>query len=193
MNYNSFKWIICLLLFAVNQTSAQFNRIDSTLKIGKAGYKVFCNNKSEVQNQLTVRPMGFESGAQPMTFFIKGQISKVEIDDFNNDGFPDLLICIFNGDHNVFGTVYVFMSAQNKSIVPAALPDVMLDGKLKDGYKGHDEFTLMEGSLMQQFPIYKPGDEPGKPTGGRRVIQYKVIGSEEAGYKFKVVRTYELK
>jgi len=73
------------------------------------------------------------------------------------------------------------------------LPDVMLDGKIKEGYKGHDQFSLLEGMLMQQFPIYKPGDDKDKPTGGKRVVQYKIAGSGESGYTFKMLRFYETK
>ena len=185
--------IFLFFVFSFINVHAQFNRVDTTLKIGKVGYHVKCANKTSDKNALSVKPEGFDNTAREMDFFIKGRIAKVEIDDLNNDGYPDLIVYLYLGDEGVIGMVYAFMSVENKSITAAVLPDVQLDGKVKDGYKGHDQFSLLEGMLMQKFPIYKPGDDKDKPTGGMRVIQYKITGSGDAGYKFKMLRFYETK
>ena len=68
----------------------------------------------------------------------------------------------------------------------------MLDGKLKDGYKGHDEFMLLEGKLIRQFPLYKDGDDKDKPSGGKRFVQYSVLPAGN-GFQFKVARSYDIK
>lgn len=185
--------ITLFFVLAINISNAQFNRVDTVVKIGKVGYHVKCFNKSLEKNELSVKPEGFDNTAREMDFFIKGRLAKVEIDDLNNDGFPDLVVTLYTGDEGVIGMVYAFMSVENKSITAAVLPDVMLDGKIKEGYKGHDQFSLLEGKLMQKFPIYKPGDDKDKPTGGTRVIQYEISGSGDTGYKFKIVRFYETK
>ena len=185
-----------LFLIAVGLLSqhagAQINKIDSTLKMGKAGYKVTCNNKNKDQNEVKVRPVGFDNEAREMNFYIKGRITKAEIDDLNSDGFPDMIIYVFSGADNEFGTAFAFASQENKSISPFALPDVMLDGKLKDGYQGHDEFMLLEGKLMRKFPLYKTGDDKDKPTGGKRFVQDTVVPNGH-GFEFKVARTYDIK
>ena len=181
------------MFFSANNCNAQFRKMDSTLKMGKVGYKIYCNNKSTEKNDLNIKPVGFDKDAREMTFPIRGRVKKAEIDDLNNDGFPDMVVYIFSGTNGEMGTVYAFASDQNKSYIPFALPDVVLDGKLKDGYKGHDEFTLLEGKLMQEFPIFKDGDKNDKPSGGKRVVIYDVTGSTEAGFKFKVQRTYDIK
>ena len=95
-------------------TNAQANRIDSTLKMGKVGYKVTCNNKSKDQNEVKVKPVGFDNEAREMNFYIKGRITKAEIDDLNNDGFPDLIIYVFSGDNGEYGTAFAFVSQENK-------------------------------------------------------------------------------
>jgi len=69
-------------------------------------------------------------------------------------------------------------------------------GKINTGYKGHDQFILMEGNLLQKFPIYKPGDDKDKPTGGTRVVLYQLTKTDSGGdngpnYKFNLVRTYD--
>jgi hypothetical protein len=67
----------------------------------------------------------------------------------------------------------------------------MLDGKINTGYKGHDQFSLMESYLMQKFPIYKTGDEKDKPTGGTRTILWQLGRGEEGKFKFNKVRVYD--
>ena len=182
-----------VFLFVAMRAGAQIRMVDSTLKMGKAGYHVICNNRNPEKNELRVKLIGFENTARDMDFYIKGKVTREEIDDLNNDGYPELLLYIYSGDSSVDGTVYVFVSVENKSCAPFSLPDVMLDGKLRDGYQGHDEFTLLEGTLVQKFPIYKPGDPKNKPTGGNRIVQYRMVNSEGGGYKFKVLHTYETK
>ena len=185
-----------LLLFAgclfMGNLCAQTNRVDTTLKIGKVGYRVQCPNKNFEQNELHVKPIGFDKDAREIGFYIKGFVRGEQIDDLNNDGFPDLILYIYTGPHFEFGTVYVFASQDNKTIAPFVLPDPMLDGKLKDGYKGHDMFTLIEGKLLREFPIYLASDSTGKPSGGKRFVRYNVVQGAR-GFEFKVQSTSDVK
>ena len=179
--------VCCQIVFS------QSKKIDTTVKIGKTGYRIVCNNKAPDKNFATLKPVGFESGAREMEFYVKGRIERVEIEDFNNDGFPDMIMYSHGGvSANDYVTVYAVLSAENKSFTPVFFPDILDDAKLRDGYKGHDEFTLMEGMIMRTFPVFKPDDTADKPTGGKRTIQYKLF-SIEGGYRFKVIRTFELK
>jgi len=187
---------IFLLLFAflpLSYSYGQGSKFDSLLKVGKVGYHVFCKSKSANESELRVKPIGFQNTAREADFYIKGRITSALIDDLNNDGFPDLVLVAYTDSGDSYKTIYAFASDQNKSIVPIAMPDLMLDGKLNGGYRGQDEFTMMEGTIMRKFPVYKPGDEKDKPTGGKRAIQYTMTGKAESGYKFKVMQTYELK
>ena len=193
MKYRIILFFSSLLFFIGVNAQVVVEKIDTTLKIGKAGYRVDCKNRKFDRNELTVRPVGFESGAREMDFFINGRVASAQIDDLNSDGFPDLVLFIYNDSNAVYETVYAFLSEANKSISPAVLPDVMLDGKVNTGYKGHDQFSLMEGFLLQKFPIYKPTDEKDKPTGGMRVLLYKLAKNESGGFKFDRVRTYDTK
>jgi hypothetical protein len=193
MKYIFSMVVLAVLLFLNSSLQAQNRKIDSTLTIGKTGYHVYCKNKTAEQNELKIRPVGFENTARDMTFYIKGKVVSAAVDDLNNDGFPDLVLFVNTDSSGIYGTVYAMASDQNKAIVPVAMPDLMLDGKLNPGYKGHDEFSLMEGTIMRKFPVYKPGDEKDKPTGGRRAIQYVITGTADTGFKFKILQTYELK
>jgi len=177
-----------MLLSFLEPMQAQIKKFDSTLVNGKVGYRVSTNNKNSTDNEVQVKLIGFDKSSRGFDFFVRGRVVKAELD---NDGFSDLLIYVYSGKDGEFGSVYAFTSEENKTVAAFALPDVLLDGKLKTGYKGHDQFSLMEGTLMQKFPLYKPGDEADKPTGGNRVIQYQVAKGEDGRLKFKVLRSYD--
>lgn len=180
--------------FFLGRADAQisFERIDTTVKIGKYGFKVNCRNKEIKSNQLSVRPLGYESPAnETMTYPIRGRVSGVQVDDLNNDGLADLILFIYSDSAAIHGTVFAFISDGDKSLLPCALADPALDGKISGGYKGHDTFSLLQGTLLQRFPIFKPGDTDDKPTGGRRTIQYNVTKGESGRYKFDILRFYD--
>jgi hypothetical protein len=184
-----------LLYGAATDAQVSFNKIDSTLKIGKVGYRVTCRNKNVEVNDLSVRPIGFDGSAREMAFPLRGRVLKAEIDDLNSDGYPDLVLYVYSDSAGAFGTVYAFLSQGNKSMTGCVLPDPMMNGKINTGYKGHDQFILMEGNLLQKFPIYKPGDDKDKPTGGTRVVLYQLAktdnGDNGTTYHFDMVRTYD--
>ena len=187
MKYLFFILFAGLSFFGSSNAQVLVNKIDSTLKNGKVGYHVICKNKNIDQNELTIRPVGFESGAREAGFMIRGRVTKAQIDDLNNDGYPDLVLYIYSDSNAIFGSVYAIISSGNKSMIPCTLPDAMINGKINTGYKGHDEFSLLEGYLMQKFPIYKPGDDKNKPTGGTRSVLYKMI-PDKGGFKFNLIR-----
>jgi hypothetical protein len=187
-------FLLAMAVTVFTMLFGQIKRIDTTVKMGAAGYRVYCNNKSAENNTLSIKPTGFESSAQEANFLIKGKIAKVEIEDFNNDGFPDLILYIYSGANGEMGTVIGITSVGNKSMSPIYFPDILDDVKLRVGYKGHDEFYLLQGTLMRSFPIFKTEDAPDKPTGGKRVVQYQMTSTEREGvFKFKVLRSYDAK
>jgi hypothetical protein len=188
------QWNILMgALFAAASGNAQviFPKIDTTVKVGKVGYHVQCRNKKFDENILDIKPVGFNNEAKPLEFMIRGRVAKSEIDDLNGDGYPDLVLYIYTDSSAVFGTVYAFVSKANKSIVGCFLPDPVMDGKINEGYKGHETFSLMEGYLLEKFPIYKAGDDKESPSGGTRVILYQLVPEEGDRFKFQKVRTYD--
>lgn len=188
------QWSVLLAaLFPVFSVKAQviFPKIDTTVKVGKVGYHVLCKNKKYDQNELSVRPVGFDNAAREMDFMIRGRVAKAEIDDLNGDGYPDVVLYIYIDSSAIYGTVYAFVSKANKSIIPCFLPDPVMDGQINQGYKGHDQFSLMEGYLLEKFPIYKAGDDKNKPSGGTRAILYQLVPDEGDRFKFQKVRNYD--
>jgi CRISPR/Cas system-associated protein endoribonuclease Cas2 len=194
MIFKRFLLAIGFSLITFSVVNAQYRKIDTTMKVGKAGYKIYCNNKNPDKNNLNVTPVGFEKDARMISLEIKGRILGVEVDDLNNDGFPDVLLYVYSSDPNNYGKVFGIYSEQNTGIRPIIFPDILDDPKLKIGYKGHDEYILMEGSLMRRFPIYQNTDSAKmEPTGMIRQIQYRVVPNEPQGFKFKAIRSFDFK
>jgi len=113
-----FLLVVAIGFLSLSQLSAQFRKIDTTMKVGKAGYRVYCNNKSPEKNNLSITPQGFEAGSREISLEIKGRILGAETDDLNNDGFPDLVLWVYNSDPNSYGKVFGIYSDQNKGIRP---------------------------------------------------------------------------
>ena len=179
-------------LFATVNVQAQPRKIDTTASFGNASYRVRCNNKNENENDVLISPKGFKEDVRDVSLTIKGRLRKILVDDLNDDGYPDLLLCIYGGANGEIGNIIAIASSGNNSLTSVQFPDIYRDPKLREGYEGHDEFAIRIGTLQQSFPIYKSGDT-GTPTDSTRVIQYKIVNGDGGGLTFKVLRSYEKK
>lgn len=192
-----FRKYILLLVCSFGMTgflNAQnsFRRIDTTMKVGKVGYRLTCSNKNPEKNTTSISPVGFDKNMREFSFEVKGRVSRAEVDDVNRDGYPDLVFYIYTNDSIPRGNVVAISSEKNESVAPIFLPDIYDDAKLRVGYKGNDEYFLMEGTLIRRFPVYPAEGTPAAPASGTlmRQIQYIVVPGER-GARFKPARSYE--
>ncbi len=187
----SFLLFICLWMAFVTSIYGQVRKIDTTMKLGNIGFKLVCSNKNEDKNFVTVSPIGFGSGARDVSFEVKGRIRKAEVDDLNNDFYPDMVMYVYTNDPNDKGTVVGISSIKNETLAGIGFPDIVDDPKLRTGYKGFDTFMLMEGTLMRRFPVYTADSIGAQKTGMYRQIQYKVALGDRGMLTFKPIRSYE--
>lgn len=141
-------------------------------------YKTIRFEITKSGDTLTIQPSGFESDNTKVIKTIEGTVSNIEVDDINTDGSPELMIYITSSGSGSYGTAIGFSGNNNKSMSEITIPRMVDNPKANKGYMGHDEFALVEGTLVQRFPIYKEGDTNSKPTGGMRQIQYKLKNGE---------------
>ena len=171
---------------------AQGRRIDTTMKVGKAGYRINCFNKSTEKNPITIYPVGFESEARDFSFELKGVLMGTEVDDLNKDGFPELLLYVASIDSLNKSSVIAISSQENKSVAPIIFPDILDDPRLRDSYKGSDKYMLLEGVLMRTYPLYeKDANGVQQSTGKMRRLLYRVVPGEQGTSKFVVARFYD--
>jgi hypothetical protein len=147
-------------------------------------FQVFSPN-TRSGNTLTVTPAGLEADNTPLEMDVAGLITRTEVADINADGSPELYVYGFDGTSQ---TVLAWSANKKKSLSQISLPD--LDAVQSKGYRGGDEYAVVEGILARRFPIY-PDDKPeSKPTGKLRQIQYK-LHPGEAGWLLKVDKVIE--
>ena len=186
------RTLFCAIVLIPTLLVAQGRRMDTTMKVGKAGFRVNCQNKSAEKNPITIYPVGFESEARDFSFELKGILIGTEVDDLNKDGFPELLLYVAPQDSLNKSSVIAISSQENKSVAPIVFPDILDDPRLRDGYKGSDKYMLLEGILMRTYPLYeKDANGVQQPTGKMRRLMYRVAPGEQGTSKFVVARFYD--
>lgn len=148
-----------------------------TLSLQNIGFDVSTTGKGSIQ-QLTIQPFGLKIDNHKITKEIDGSVTNAEVEDLNSDGFPELLIYTTSAGSGSYGTVIGYSVNAGKSISEIYFPPISDNPKVNKGYMGHDEFAIVETSLVQRFKIYKEGDTNSNPTGNIRQIQYKLKDGE---------------
>ena len=171
-------------------------QVDSTvfskvLQLQGIGFFVTSVRKGP-QTAVTVSPFGLEQSNRVETYTVDGFVTDAEIEDLNADGSPELLIYTQSFGSGSYGNVLAFSVNNRKSVSMAYLPPVTQNPALSEGYMGHDEFRIVENSLVQRFPIYNEGDSNTNPTGGIRQITYKLVeGEAMRQFEVKNITTIE--
>lgn len=181
--------IICCHL-GILATCQSIPKYDSTLKIGKTGYRILCFNKNPDRNVLNIRPIGFKSEAREVSFELNARVTAAEIDDLNLDGFPDIVIYIIDKDAK--SSILSVSSKENESFQPIFFPDITNDMNLSKGYRGKDEYKLVEGILFRKFPIYENDTSIKAPTKKLRQIMYRVVEGERGSLNFKAFKNFDM-
>jgi hypothetical protein len=187
---------IVFLFLTIGAIGQDLKKYDSTLKIGKVGFRVSCTNKSLNQNTLSIKPIGFKSEAREINLELKARIISSEIDDLNQDNLPDLIIFILeaSGKKNLFCVSSKSDDGKDQPMYmqPIYFPDIMNDVQLSKGYRGGDEYKLVEGILFRKFPIYDTDTMIKAPTQKMRQIMYRVMNGDKGILNFKAFKNFEL-
>ncbi len=187
MRYCIFFGLLFMTFVGGAQTLPKY---DSTMKIGKSGYRISCINKAIDRNILNIRPIGFKPEVREVSLELKGRVTNAEIDDLNMDGFPDIIIYILDKEGR--STILSVSSQANERLIPIFFPDITNDMVLSKGYRGKDEFKLVEGILFRKFPIFESDTTIKLPTNKIRQILYRVEQGERDSWKFKSFKTFDM-
>jgi hypothetical protein len=162
---------------------------DQTLKLQGIGFRVASANSGSI-NELKIVPSGLTIDNAPIVRSIDGQITRAEAADLNADGSPEVYVYIRSAGSGSYGTLVAFSANQRKSLSEIYLPPVTDDVKAAQGYRGYDEFAVVESTLVRRFPIYMDRDTDAVPSGGVRQMQYK-LKAGEANWKLELDRVVE--
>jgi hypothetical protein len=139
-------------------------------------------------NLVTITPSGLEIDNAPIEVEADGTVTGAEVADLNADGSPEIYVYVTSAGSGSYGSLIAYSANNRKSLSQIYLPPVDENPEASPGYMGHDEFAVVESSLVQRFPVYIEGDSNAQPTGGTRQVQYR-LEPGEAGW---VLRPYEV-
>jgi hypothetical protein len=102
---------------------------------------------------------------------IEGTVSDAVATNLNNDKFPELLVFVTDAGSGSYGQLlgYEFLNQGSRTL---SLPE--LNGPAAQGYQGHDTFKVEGQQVVRSFPIYLDADSNCCPSGGQRVVHYKL-------------------
>jgi hypothetical protein len=153
----------------------KFNRV---LNLQDVGFNVSSIEK-DGKNTLSIFTFGLKEREYNETFNIDGEeVINAEVEDLNSDGSPELFVFTQSVGSGSYGNVYAFSVNNKKSMSEVYFQPSAENSEINKGYMGHDEFSLVENTLGQRFPIYKEGDTNAEPTGGTRQVSYRLVEGE---------------
>ena len=138
-------------------------------------------------SKLTVLPSGLKLYNDSILLEVD-PIVGAEIEDLDRDGFPELLIYTQSAGSGSYGNVIGFSPNKGKSLSQIYFPELDKNAPAMKGYMGHDEFAIVENSLVRRFKIY---DSNAKPTAKIRQLEYHLkLG--EASKKFVLMKHLDI-
>jgi hypothetical protein len=172
---------------AVADTPAVPAGFDRALELNGIGFHVTSPNVA-AGNTVNVAPAGLEIDNSPFTSDADGAVTGAEVADLDADGSPEIYVYVISTDADARGSVVAFSANKRKSLGSIYLPPMAETPAAAQGYHGHDDFAVVEGSLVRRFPIYAGEGTAAAPTGKTRQLQYKLVPGE-AGWLLKLDRT----
>lgn len=146
------------------------------------------NNPSA--NDLEIVPGGLEIDNRPITRRTNGAVLGAEVADLNADGSPEIYVYVASAGTGSHGSLIAYASNRRKSLSEIYLPPLTGNAAALKGYRGRDDFAVVESTFVRRFPIYRDSDTDDQPTGGTRQFQYKLVPGE-AGWILRLDRTVE--
>jgi hypothetical protein len=162
---------------------------DATLELQRIRFRVTATNEGSL-NRLTIVPSGLAIDNRPIEREIDGAVTAAEVADLDADGSPEIYVYVTSAGSGSYGSLVAYAVNRRKSLSEIQLPPVAENAAAAKGYMGHDQFAVVETTLVQRFPVYREGDSNNKPTGGTRQLQYK-LRAGEAGPRLRLDRVVE--
>ena len=162
---------------------------EQTLELQGVRFKLNCPNDSSI-NTLSIQPAGLEVDNSTIVREVDGSVAGAEVADLNADGSPEVYVYVNSAGSGSYGSLVAYAANKRKSLSEIYLPPLGQDAPEARGYMGHDQFAVVENTLVRRFPVYKAGDTNSAPSGGTRQLQYKLVPGE-AGWLLKLDRTVE--
>ena len=127
---------------------------------------------------MRIAPQGLEIDNSAMTHPLNGDIARAEVADLDRDGSPEIYVFVRSPGRGLPGELVAYAANRKKSLSAIYLPPVSEDPEIAEGYRGEDEFAVVENTLVQRFALYDSADASAGRTGKMREIQYRLMPGE---------------
>jgi hypothetical protein len=141
-------------------------------------------------NFVTITPSGLKNDNSEKISAIDGKVVEAEVADLNMDGSPEIYVYGKSNDPGGAGSLVAYSANSKASLSQIYLPPLADDPKNSQGYRGGDEFTVIENVLGRRFPVYPDDKSISRPTGRLRQLQYK-LKKGEAGWVLRLDKVTE--
>lgn len=102
--------------------------------------------------------------------------------DLDKNGYEEFYIVSRSAGSGSYSSIRGFASNKDKSVSMIYVPEISEKDQAKnglfEGYRGHNQFSLENGVLVNQFPVYRETDPNAKPSGGHRKVYYTLSAGE---------------
>lgn len=132
------------------------------------------NPQGQSLSTIVITPSGFATNT-PITLETN-KLTKFFLADLNRDSFDELVLITTADGSGSYGDATIYTTAQDQGLITVKIPVIQESdtkkGGLFEGYMGHDTFSMVNGILMREFPLYNATDTNSTPTGGTRKVIY---------------------
>jgi hypothetical protein len=128
-------------------------------------------------NKVVITPSGLAIDNRPVEAEILGQLVRGDVADTNRDGSPELYLYIRSNDTPPQMQLLAFSVNHGKSMSDIVLPGLNGKPEYARGYRGWDQFSVVESSLVRRFPVFTEMAADSQPTSVRQ-IRYRLRPSE---------------
>ena len=164
-----------LLATALPSSALAAAAFNQTLKLQGISFEVQASGEGS-QQHLTITTTGAKPPIKPIHQTVNGRVVGAKVADLNGNGTPEIYVFVQGAGSGSYGELAAYAVTKGSDLSPIYLQE--LSGSTAQGYRGHDQFEVVEGCLVRRFPIYNLGDINAKATGGERQICYKLIPGE---------------
>lgn len=137
--------------------------------------------------RLTITPRGLSDDSSPTTRLIAGPVRGVAVSDIDMNRSPEIWVFVRTGDPRHPQQVVGFATNRRRSMSEISIPGEPETDAGRAGYRGRDEFGVVDNKFVRSFPLFGPAD---RPTGRRRQIEYRLVPGE-ANWQLRTQRITE--
>jgi hypothetical protein len=162
---------------------------EQRLELNGISFLVTSPNKPS-DNTVRIVPSGLAIDNSPIDWAVQGVVTGAEVADMNVDRSPEVFVYVRGPAPEARGSIVALSANNRKSLSFITLPELTEHRGAAKGYRGHDDFAVVEGTFVHRFPLFGKGGNPEAPTGKTRQLQYK-LRKGEASWVLKLDRMFD--